>query len=303
MRDKYSDLRRHLDCLGVKYYLNERLSSYSTFKIGGSADFLVMPENIKTLTQIISYAADNNIKYVLIGNGSNILFSDDGYAGLVISTKKMDKISLNNELIVSECGAQFTKMSIIASNNSLSGLEFAYGIPGTCGGAVFMNAGAYGSEISNVLESVTVYDSISKKVFDVQNKDLNFSYRHSIFQTKENWIVLEAKIRLHPGNQIDIKNKMDANMSSRRSKQPLDFPNIGSIFKRYDSFFMGQIIEQCGFKGHTIGGAQVSEKHAGFIVNVGSATSEDVLSLISKIQDTVKQKYGFIPECEIRYIK
>ncbi len=303
MRDKYSDLRRHLDCLGVKYYLNERLSSYSTFKIGGSADFLVMPENIKTLTQIISYAADNNIKYVLIGNGSNILFSDDGYAGLVISTKKMDKISLNNELIVSECGAQFTKMSIIASNNSLSGLEFAYGIPGTCGGAVFMNAGAYGSEISNVLESVTVYDSISKKVFDVQNKDLNFSYRHSIFQTKENWIVLEAKIRLHPGNQIDIKNKMDANMSSRRSKQPLEFPNIGSIFKRYDSFFMGQIIEQCGFKGHTIGGAQVSEKHAGFIVNVGSATSEDVLSLISKIQDTVKQKYGFIPECEIRYIK
>ena len=289
--------------LGIEFKTEVALSLYSSFKIGGPAAVMVFPHSKDELISVLNIANMLNVKYVVVGNGSNILFDDSGYDGVVISTIRMRMTKVTENVIWAECGASLTAMAVSAMKNSLTGLEFAYGIPGSCGGAVFMNAGAYGSEISAVIDSAECYDVESNTIVTLANPELDLSYRHSVLMDKNNLIILSATFILAPGDRAIIGDIMAQNQISREQKQPLNEPNAGSIFKRHDKFIVSKIIDECGLKGYRVGGAKVSEKHAGFIVNCGSATSSDVLDLIAHIKKTIFKKHGFEPECEMRYIR
>ena len=289
--------------LGIEFKTEVALSLYSSFKIGGPAAVMVFPHSKDELISVLNIANMLNVKYVVVGNGSNILFDDSGYDGVVISTIRMRMTKVTENVIWAECGASLTAMAVSAMKNSLTGLEFAYGIPGSCGGAVFMNAGAYGSEISAVIDSAECYDVESNTIVTLANPELDLSYRHSVLMDKNNLIILSATFILAPGDRAIIGDIMAQNQISREQKQPLNEPHAGSIFKRHDKFIVSKIIDECGLKGYRVGGAKVSEKHAGFIVNCGSATSSDVLDLIAHIKKTIFKKHGFEPECEMRYIR
>lgn len=286
----------------IEYKKHASLSEYSTFRIGGYAKVVALPKNETELIKAICIAIDNKIKYSVIGNGSNVLFSDQGYNGLIVCTSNIKTLLKNGSDMDIGCGVSISMAAMEAKKASLSGLEFAFGIPGTLGGAVFMNAGAYGSEISDVLCSVKVFDSDNNSTYDISADQLEFGYRSSIFMKKKNLIVLSARLRLSYSNADEIDARMKENMRLRQEKQPLNYPNAGSVFKRTQGFFIGKIIDECGLKGYTIGGAQVSEKHAGFIINKGGATSQDVLLLIEYICSVLKDRYDIDPECEIQYI-
>lgn len=288
---------------GVEYKVNELLSLRSSFKIGGPASLTVLPRSKDEMITVLEAVKKHNLRYTVIGNGSNILFDDAGYDGVVISTTNMRSVQISGVEMWAECGASFTSMALSAMKNNLTGLEFAYGIPGSCGGAVFMNAGAYGSEMSAVIKSVECYDVETGSIVELNRCELDMSYRHSIFMKKCELIILSATFSLSIGDANDIKAIMMKNKQSREEKQPLDMPNAGSVFKRHEQYPVSKIIDDCGLKGYGIGGARVSEKHAGFIVNCGDATSSDVLNLIAHIKKTILKKYGFEPECEIRYIR
>lgn len=298
-----SEFVSDIECLGIEHTTNELLSKRSSFEIGGPAAVTVFPRTKNEMTVVLDEAKKHNIRFVVIGNGSNVLFDDAGYFGVVICTIHMRSIQVTDNVMYAECGASITSMAIVAQKRSLAGLEFAYGIPGSCGGAVFMNAGAYGSDVSAVIDSVECYDINSGNVVELKRDELEMSYRHSVFANRRELIILSATLRLSFGDEVAIKEIMRKNQTSREEKQPLDKPNAGSIFKRHENYFVSKIIDDCGLKGYSIGGAQVSEKHAGFIVNCGNATSADVLELIAHIKKIVLEKYGFEPECEIRYIK
>jgi len=289
--------------IGVECKTNELLSSRSSFQIGGPAALTVLPRQKEEMIAVLNAVRRYDIKFVVIGNGSNILFDDSGYDGVVISTTNMREVAVEGTVMRAECGASFIGMSIMAMKNQLTGLEFAYGIPGSCGGAVFMNAGACGSEIAAVIDSVECYNINSGRVVELNRDELDMSYRHSAFMQKDELIILSATLDLAYGDVDSIKKAMVQNKQNREAKQPLDKPNAGSIFKRHEQYAVSKIIDDCGLKGYRIGGAQISEKHAGFIVNCGEATSNDVLELIAHIQKIILKKYGFKPECEIRYIR
>lgn len=303
MSDIVFDLCSVFERKNIIYKKQVLLSEHSTFSIGGYASVMVFPENESELVEVVKIVNDKKVKYTVIGNGSNILFSDRGYDGVIISTLNIKNISIDGCTMNIGCGVSITGVAIEARRASLSGLEFAYGIPGTLGGAVFMNAGAYGSDISNVVSSVKVFDICKLCVYEICADELEFDYRSSIFMKKNNLIILSATLKLIRGEANVIDALMKDNMRKRQDKQPLNYPNAGSVFKRTNGYFMGKIIEESGLKGYTIGGAQVSEKHAGFIINKGGATAEDVLSLIKYIKDVLFERYAIEAECEIRYIE
>lgn len=278
---------------------NEPMAKHTSFKIGGPADLFIMIENIAELEKVLEVAKEENIEVTCIGNGSNLLVKDNGIRGIVIKLNFKD-VSLENEKITVGAGVQLSKIARIALENSLSGLEFAYGIPGTVGGAIKMNAGAYGGEFKDIVLETTYIDK-NLEFHTVNNKNHEFSYRHSKFSDTDD-IIISTILKLKKENIDNIKKKMEENLLKRKEKQPIDLPNAGSIFKRKNEFIPAEIIDKCNLKGYNIGNAYVSEKHAGFIVNKGNATAQDVLSLIEYIKKVVKEKYKIDLELEIKVV-
>lgn len=287
-----------LNSLNISFTENEPMREHTTFRIGGPSDYFITVNNTHELINVINTCKEHEVKYMLIGNGSNLLIRDEGLRLAVIKLGgEFKEISREGDVIRCGAGVTLSKLCSYALQNSLSGLEFAFGIPGTVGGAVFMNAGAYGGEIKDVLLTST-HLTESGTVETVKADYLNLDYRYSSYKDNEN-IILFAEFKLTAGDKTEIKAKMDDFMNRRVTKQPLDFPSAGSVFKRPEGAFAGALIENCGLKGFTVGGARVSEKHSGFIINTGDATCEDVLNLVRVIQDKVKAETGFSLEREI----
>ena len=287
------------EILGCEARQNEPMSKHTSFKIGGNADAYIKVNNLSKLSTILKECQDSNVDYMLLGNGSNLLVSDEGIRGAVLRLDgDFRKITLvDDTTIFCGAGATLAYLCKFALNCGLSGLEFAWGIPGTVGGAVFMNAGAYDGEMKDVVHSVS-HISPSGEIGRIEKDDLKFGYRTSVYRNN-NMIITGVTLKLKKGNPDEIRAKMDDYMSRRSTKQPLEYPSAGSVFKRPEGNFAGALIEQCGLKGKLCGGAQVSEKHAGFIINKSNATAKDVRDLISQIQKTVSDKTGYNLECEL----
>ncbi len=290
------NLAEILGCEARKY---EPLSKHTTFKIGGVADTYVKVTSLSKLSTILKECRESDIDYMIIGNGSNILASDDGYRGVVIRLDgDFRKIALvDDDTIYCGAGATLAALCKFALNNGLSGLEFAWGIPGSVGGAVFMNAGAYGGEMKDVVYSVN-HLTKNGEPGRTEKDDLQFGYRTSVYR-QNNAIITGATLKLRKDNPEDIRARMDDYLGRRSSKQPLEYPSAGSVFKRPAGAYAGALIEQCGLKGHSHGGAQVSEKHAGFIINKANANANDVKSLIREVQTKVYDETGYTLECEL----
>lgn len=281
--------------------LAEPMSGHTTFRTGGPADIFIMPESLEEVKASIEILQKHQVPILVIGNGSNLLVSDKGIRGAVVHIgSRMSEITIDGEIINAQGGVLLSTLSAKAAENSLTGLEFASGIPGSLGGAVTMNAGAYGGEMKDVLVSADVLTK-ELEVKTVTAGDLHLSYRHSILPEEE-YILLNATLRLKKGNLDEIKNKMKELGEQRREKQPLQFPSAGSTFKRPEGYFAGKLIQDADLKGKSIGGAQVSEKHAGFVVNKGNATTQDILDLISFCQQTVFEKFGVSLETEVKIV-
>lgn len=288
--NKYDKLEEIVGKDKVKY--NEKMSKYTTMRVGGPCDCIVFPDEISKIKEVIDFCKNENITFFVIGNGSNLLVKDEGIHGVVIKLgHRFSKIELDGEYILAYAGATMPALSQLAKKNSLKGLEFACGIPGTIGGGVKMNAGAYGSQISDILYEVTYMDE-KEEIKTIKNKDCSFGYRKSIFTINPNYVILSAKFKLERGNIDEIENKMKENSLARKTKQPLEYPNFGSVFKRPEGYFVGKLVDDAGLRGYKIGGAQVSTKHTGFIVNVDNATCKDVLDLIGYVQTTVYNKFN-----------
>lgn len=282
----------------ISYVCDEPMSAHTTFKIGGAADILITVNTVEELKTVVAACRAEDIPHMVLGNGSNLLVSDDGIEGAVIALDgDFKEITAEGTTLTAGAGAKLSRLCSAALENGLSGLEFAYGIPGSVGGAVFMNAGAYGGEIKDVIVS-TVALTADGEIHEVPASDAAFGYRTSVFKTSGE-IILFSKFTLHTDDKDAIKARMDDVMGRRKSKQPLEYPSAGSVFKRPEGAFAGTLIEGCGLKGATVGGAQVSEKHAGFIINIGGATCRDVMELVKKVQDTVRAETGYILEREI----
>ncbi len=283
---------------------DEPLKNHCSFRIGGNAEVLVIPKKEAVLTAILKYADERNIKLHILGNGSNVLIADEGLSGITVKLMGglTDMLYLGNGIIACSAGVSLTALCNFALENSLTGLEFAYGIPGTVGGAVYMNAGAYGGEIKNVLMSVRSVDKKNGTPEETPADELEISYRNTSFM-KNNRIVTCAYFRLENGNPEDIKVRMDELMSKRKNSQPLDFPSAGSTFKRPPVGYAAAHIDECGLKGRSVGGAQVSEKHAGFVINTGNATFSDVTALMDIIKDIVLTEHGVLLEPEVEILK
>ncbi len=290
------NLAEILGCEARKY---EPLSKHTTFKIGGVADTYVKVTSLSKLSTILKECRESDIDYMIIGNGSNILASDDGYRGVVIRLDgDFRKIALvDDDSVYCGAGATLAALCKFALNNGLSGLEFAWGIPGSVGGAVFMNAGAYGGEMKDVVYSVN-HLTKNGEPGRTEKDDLQFGYRTSVYR-QNNAIITGATLKLRKDNPEDIRARMDDYLGRRSSKQPLEYPSAGSVFKRPAGAYAGALIEQCGLKGHSHGGAQVSEKHAGFIINKANANANDVKSLIREVQTKVYDETGYNLECEL----
>lgn len=284
----------------IEYKTAEPMSRHTTFKIGGNADVFVKVKDENELKTVISLAKEFHTPYFILGKGSNLLVSDKGIEGMVISLDGIDNIDIIGDAIICGAGASLRAVCLAAQRAGLSGLEFAYGIPGTVGGALYMNAGAYGGEMSQVVVTATVIDCEgNSKEFSLD--DMKLGYRTSAFKNTD-LIITGVKLMLKPGDHDTIKAAMDDFFGRRRDKQPLEFPSAGSTFKRPEGYFAGALIEKNHLKGATVGGAQVSEKHAGFVINTGNATCNDVLSLIKKVQKTVKIADGVDLEPEVIFV-
>lgn len=297
----YNDLKTKVNENNI--FLNEPMSLHTSFRTGGNADVFIKIQNENELEYILKYAKENQIQITIIGNGTNLLVRDNGIRGIVIKFQMQDvKIEGNGDTItiITGAGMSLSKLSRIAKEHSAQGLEFAVGIPGTVGGAIKMNAGAYGSEIKEVVKETTYID-FDGNIKTINNNEHNFSYRNSIF-SKIDGIIIKTVIELPKGNLEEIENKMKKNISSRNEKQPLDKPNAGSTFKRGEGFITAKLIDECGLKGYKIGGAEVSTKHAGFVVNAGEATSKDILDLIEYIKKEVNKKFNVSIEPEIQIV-
>lgn len=286
--------------LPIKIKTNEPLSRYTYTKTGGPADYLAFPTTRQELKDLLVRARKQKMPVTTLGNSSNLIIKDGGIRGLVIMLPEFNKIEVKKQQITAEAGAAIIAVTKSASKASLTGLEFAAGIPGSVGGAIFMNAGAYGGEIANVVSSIDEILPDGREV-QISGSDLHFGYRHSIVQ-ENHGIVVAATFNLEVGQQPQIQNKMDELNALRRSKQPLEYPSCGSVFKRPQGHFTGPLIIKAGLQGKSIGGAQVSNKHAGFIINTGNATATDYLQLIQLIQKTVKEKFAVQLETEVRII-
>lgn len=282
---------------------DEPMSKHTFFKVGGCADILVLPSDIDEISKVVSYCTENKIDYIVIGNGSNLLVSDKGIRGVVIKIgKNFSNISISDDnIIYAQSGASLAMVASVALNHNLAGFEFASGIPGTVGGAMLMNAGAYGGELKDVAIAGEVLTQ-NGDIIKIEGVDQGFGYRTSAYQ-QLNGIVLGAWFKLNKVDSPDeIRSLMTELNKRRKDKQPLEYGSAGSTFKRPEGMFAGKLIEDCGLKGFTIGGAGVSEKHAGFVINYGNATCEDVLAVMRHVRDTVFERFGVILEPEVRII-
>lgn len=289
-------------CLGSdNVKLQEPMSKHTTFRIGGPADFYLCPHSTKEVQQTVQICKEENLPYFILGNGSNLLVSDKGYRGAIIQLwKNFSDISVKDCCITAKAGALLSKVAAEALEEGLTGMEFASGIPGTIGGAVFMNAGAYGGEMKDIIKEVKVLDD-QGEVRVLSNEEMKLGYRTSIVKEK-GYTVLSAVLQLKKGEVSVIRETMEDLKNRRTSKQPLDMPSAGSTFKRPEGYFAGKLIMDSGLRGFSVGGAQVSEKHCGFVVNKGGATAEDVTALIREVQRRVKEKFGVELETEVRFL-
>lgn len=289
-------------CLGSdNVYRNEPMKKHTTFRIGGPADYYLCPHSAEEIQKAVEICREENLPYFILGNGSNLLVSDQGYRGVVIQLwKNVSDIQVEGCMIKAKAGASLAKIAGEALEAGLTGMEFAAGIPGTLGGAVVMNAGAYGGEMKDVLKEVLVMDK-EGRMFTLESKDLKLGYRTSIVKEKD-YIVLGAALELRPGNPVQIRKTMEELKEMRTEKQPLDMPSAGSTFKRPEGYFAGKLIMDAGLRGFSVGGAQVSEKHCGFVVNTGGATAEDVAALIREVQKRVREKFGVELETEVKFL-
>lgn len=282
-------------------HTDEPMSRHTTFRIGGNADYFVKPGNADEVAAVIVVCREYNIPYFILGNGSNLLVSDDGYRGMIINIMdNMDSVTVDGRIITAQAGAMFVRVSVMARDNALTGLEFASGIPGTIGGAVYMNAGAYGGEMKNVVKTVRAIDEYGR-IYELDSEKMDFSYRHSIVEERK-LIVLEVTLELEHGSREAIDDRMKELAEARRSKQPLEYPSAGSTFKRPEGYFAGKLIMDAGLRGYSVGGAQVAEKHCGFVINKGGATASDVVELIRDVQHDVDDKFGVTLEPEVKML-
>lgn len=275
-------LKQKLEEAAIPYSCGEPLARHTSFQIGGPAALFCMPHTAQQLVQAIGLCREEGVRTYILGNGSNLLFSDHGFDGVVVSTRSLEpEIRVEGDRIIAGAGVSLKQVCEEAAYHSLTGLEFAYGIPGSLGGAVYMNAGAYGGETRDVLLEVEFLDEAGQ-IRSLPVSQLELGYRTSIF-ARTGWCVLRATLQLHPGDSVQIQQKMDDLMNRRRQKQPLEYPSAGSAFKRPEGAFAGSLIEQCGLRGFRVGDAAISEKHCGFIVNLGHASCADVLELARQV--------------------
>lgn len=279
-------------------YINEPMKNHTTFRIGGPADCLLKISNSEQLAKVLHYLYQIGRPFFILGNGSNLLVGDLGYRGIVLQIcGQMNAIRVEGNVIIAQAGALMSQVAKAAYEHGLTGLEFASGIPGTVGGGVVMNAGAYGGEMKQVVQSVVVLDKESNKL-ELNNETMEFGYRTSAIKN-HSFIVTEVVFELIPGNKDEIKLKMDELSGKRRAKQPLEYPSAGSTFKRPDGYYAGELIMNAGMQGYSIGGAKVSDKHCGFVINTGNACAADVFQLIKEVQRTVKDKFQVRLEPEV----
>ncbi len=281
---------------------NESMARHISFRVGGDADCFVICRNKAELAAVLSYLTERDVPHFLVGNGSNLLFSDNGYRGVIVHLDGDFKDArVEGTKVIAGSGKLLSGVSALAAENSLAGMEFAGGIPGSIGGAVFMNAGAYGGEMKDIVSRVHLMTPDGKKEYVRDGKDMNFAYRHSGIQSTGE-IVLQVELALTPDNQEEIRRRMDELTEKRVSKQPVNFPSAGSTFKRPVGGYAAALIEEAGLKGTSVGGAEVSEKHSGFIINKGGATASDVLDLMELVANRVYENSGIRLEPEVRII-
>lgn len=283
----------------TRIYKEEPMKKHTTFRVGGNADYFIVPKTIEEVKNVVALCKETDMPYYILGNGSNLLVSDKGYRGVIIQIyKEMNEICIEGDQIKVQAGALVSKIGSAALEAGLTGFEFASGIPGTIGGAVVMNAGAYGGEMKDVLEEVTALTPEGEAIV-LRKEELELGYRTSII-AKKDYIVLEAKLKLEKGEKDAIKGRMDELKLQRTTKQPLEYPSAGSTFKRPEGYFAGKLIQDAGLRGFQVGGAQVSEKHCGFVINKDHATAADVWELMCQVRAIVKEKFGVELEPEVK---
>ena len=297
MYNIYQKLTITIDKSKIK--TNESMKKHTSFKVGGNAKYFITATTIEDVRNVLKTAKEENEKIFVLGNGSNVLFKEEEYDGIVLQIK-LNSIQIEENKIKVEAGAKNAIVAKKLLDYSLTGFEFAAGIPGTIGGAIRMNAGAYGGEIKDILETVTYIDE-NGEMHTITNEDCKFSYRHSVFCQKP-YIIISASLVFHNGDRAKIQEKMDEYAKSRKEKQPLEYPSAGSTFKRGEDLITAKLIDECGLKGYQIGGAAVSEKHAGFIINKDNATATDIIDLIEHVKKTVLEKTGKKIELEIEIV-
>lgn len=284
------DIYETLNKLG-EVLKDEPISRYNTYKVGGIADYIFLPSSVENLIKALNYLKENKIKFKVIGNGSNLIFSSKTYKGVLIKLDNINNLDIKDNEVYVEAGYKTIKLANKLSREGYTGLEFATGIPGTIGGAVFMNAGAYNSDFKSIIKSVTYLDD-NYNIKTLNNKDLEFEYRNSIFKKERKQIILSTTLLLEKDDPKKIIEVVESRKKRRIESQPLDYPSAGSVFRNPEGNYAGKLIEDLGLKGYTIGGAKVSEKHANFIINAGNATGEDIKELIEYIQSKVKENYN-----------
>lgn len=284
-------IKSFIDTSGIEYYEDVSLKKYNTYKIDAKAKYLVFPKDSVELISLISYLKDNNCKFLVLGNGSNVIFNFEYYDGVIIRLDRFNSISINDNVIEVGAGYSLIKLANEVALLGLSGLEFASGIPGCVGASVAMNAGAYNHSLAEVVESVMVLTP-DNEIITMNNEELEFNYRESFLKHNKDYIILSCKIILSHGNKEEILELISNRRIRRMESQPLNYPSAGSVFRNPEGNYAGKLIEDCGFKGYKLGGAMVSLKHANFIINYDGATGRDIVLLINKIKNSVKEKYG-----------
>ena len=285
----------------AKVLVKEPMAAHTTFRIGGPADYFVMPETVEELANVLKLCREEKVPYFILGNGSNLLVGDKGFSGVVIQLyKNFDGLSIEGTKVTAKSGAMLIRVAKEAAKAGLTGLEFASGIPGTIGGAMVMNAGAYGGEMKDVVTAVTVLTK-NGDIKTLSGEEMNFRYRGSVVE-EEGYIVLEAVMELAEGNLEEIQARIEELSVQRRTKQPIEYPSAGSTFKRPEGYFAGKLIQDANLRGYQVGGAQVSEKHCGFVINAGGATAADVMQLMQDVSDRVKEQFGVTLEPEVKRI-
>ena len=295
----YNQLIDTAKSIGCDFLLNEPMKKHTTFRIGGPCDIMLMPETRAQAISVIKACRNLNFDYIIIGNGSDMVFGSGGYNGAVVCMCRLNSIKVENTSVYCDAGVNMSALCNAALENALTGAERLFGIPGTVGGAVCMNAGAYGGQVGDILVSCDYYDG--ENIVTVPVSDMELSYRHSLFSDGSK-AVLGARFEFKQGDKAEIRKAMTDYIERRKSKQPVEYPSAGSVFLRPEGHFAGALVEQCGFKGKCVGDAQVSEKHCGFIINKGNATSSDVKNLVADIKRKVLSEKGVSLQCEIKFI-